>query len=193
MTSVRKSVLDAIDCSTMGYQDKPALLPRCPAPLDAVPDGAGVVMAVEGRKRKDHRTLVLASMPHAEWAATSVILDRSGIDRSTALRVLDSLHTAGAISRRTGFPGHEWKRATMRNSPGYKPSAREVLMTRLTSDWQESSDLVAAARVERHTLTAALRELVHEGLAESEREPGTHYLRARATNRLLVWRMSNPR
>lgn len=201
----KHTIMDTIEASIMGWDDhKPPLLTKQARPADGDDDGSGVVLEVEGRRRRDHRELVLAACSRG-WVGTVQITERTSVAPGAVHRVLQSLmddrlierrHTPGMCKRdihrphAANGPEHEYRAVGKLTVAKWKPSAREALMKHLAPDWQPSSDLVTKAQVHRSTLAQTLRELAHEGLCETRTLKGTHYKEARATPRLLVWRMS---
>lgn len=198
-SSIRKSVLDAIDCSTMGYQDKPAPLPRCPRPLDGgepirpmcdapIPSNLGV--------KQNLLAYLRHVAPDGGWVARrkiSLALHRSNENRVT--EYLSVLVNTGAIERSGTRGAHSYYRLAIGETPPLPASTEGAVSDRMLSalgrEWVDTAGIAARIKSDARHLVAKGHALVEQGWAEVRPTASRigNSLEWRASTKLLVSRL----
>lgn len=206
------NILDTIECSTMGWQDKPPKMPKAERLLDGGdPADAFVVFELGGQRhdgggyiRNPIERAIIAVMQHmgadGSWVMREAIVTRTQGNEKTLTQAFARLIEQGKIERSHAKGARMCYRLARGSSPA-KPGPyrdeKERMRKALGQDWVTAQGYAERFQQRADVVRRYADELVKEGWAERQRSAGlvrtaSNAVEYRASAKLLLSRL-NPR
>jgi hypothetical protein len=172
----RHSLLDTIECSILGWQDKPLRLAKRPIPLDYMPDEEDAPESMRGQGAFANLSQAVLAYLH-RVASDGRWVWREDI--ATALLITNEKHFGESLAQLVGH-GQIERRALSGASTAFRllkgPAPEKVhsllkarMMRALGGDWVSCGGLAERLGVHSSRVADAGNQLVREGVAEVRR------------------------